>query len=747
MIDLRAQKALIVRGHVLIPHGEGRRVGDDVLATLMSNLSYYGFSLSARAFEQLRACPAELVAAWWADVELVLATLTGDDRDMGEFVVYKNFPAEVLEMGQAQYWISQLLMYWGLPNALFTQPVQPRAPLAEPKTLRVLHPGSREHLSAALLDLLSSPSRWSADQWEDVSFLALELGQPVPLSKVPFKENMTRLGVLMLAHRREVQVSTATDALRLAYVMSGHSADLRNPMKLRAFKRPERRFLLAALECATHLEADFSRRPEQFKRLMHALHPFDYKARYPKVAQAADRLYKDALDAGYLSALEEALRRWRGPEALALLKQRPGEFSRRLHHAILLFGLDASRAFVEVLDQLSTARLLSLERYLMTINQRQYRLFTPRGSWSALRILKDGQPYMPPPARVGTSRRAERFVPPPRSKRGRKAAKRALAPQAPKPKKLKARKINGDNLGLILEAIKVELGARLRSRFDAVALDERTAWIKLPDNDAELMPWGRGTRFPIPEGMSFVRTASYWSIMSEHYVWFDNGWSFFDAEWRPLGVCTWDWPSFRGATFSGDPTNTKDLEGRACQMIDLDLERLRGAGVAYAVWGILAYSRITFSQADDVFAALLWGKDPQAGKLFEPSRCQLAFPLKGDGLVKYIVYLDLEARQLVYLDANLRGDVTSAGQNTKRLGRIMPAMCEHLDAKPSVYDLFKQLPKDTAHGVPILYDDSVKAPRGGQPAYVFKPLSEQSEFTPIELGPLLSTIPSKADKS
>lgn len=736
MIDLLAQKVLIARHQILMPQGAGERLGQAALATIMSNIAHYGYALSQRAYAQLLEAPTTLVSQWWEDVELILASLTGDDRQMGDFVVYKNFPAEVLEMSQAQYWFNQILMYWGLPNELFTQPVQTRHELLERPAPRVLHPVSEDALGVAFVELLRASTRWNADQWEEVCYLALALGELVPLSQIPFKENMVKLAMFLMEHRRDAQVSTATDALRLAVVMSGGEASLRRAVKLRGFTRAERRFLLTSMEHATNLIEDFSRRPELFKRLIHALHPGDYKARYPKVIAAADALYRGELVRQHSSLLEEAIDVGDAPRALALLCSRPGEFARRLHAMILRFGMPATLAFIEVLDSLSTARLVSLLRYLETINAREYRLFPPRGNWGKVRIFKDGALLTAPKASKPLTQR-------PFAKLKKSKVKAATGTI----RKHNIRRLSSDDLGLLTRAISEELAARHKTKLPLVALDPRTSWIKLPDNDSELLPFGRGTRWPIPDEVTFIRTASYWACNDSPYnVWFDVGWNFFDEQWKPLGTCCWNSTWFIGAAFSGDPTNSKELQGRACQMIDLDLAQLAARKVRYAVWSILCYSKISFNKADEVFAAMMFGEDATRGELFEPSRAQITVPVKGDNFSKFVSIVDVQERQVIYLDANLSADVSSAVNNAKRLSRAMPALMEYLDSRPSVYDLFKSLPDDTTHGVPILYDDLTHAPQDEQLAYVFRPQNERSVYEPLALNELLAYQPPRAAK-
>jgi hypothetical protein len=78
----------------------------------------------------------------------------------------------------------------------------------------------------------------------------------------------------------------------------------------------------------------------------------------------------------------------------------------------------------------------------------------------------------------------------------------------------------------------------------------------------------------------------------------------------------------------------------------VDIDELAEAGVRWAVWNLLCYSRVSLDRAKEVFAALQWGERPEEGKLFEPARCQLAFPVKGPQFTKYVAMLDVARRRL-----------------------------------------------------------------------------------------------------
>lgn len=131
------------------------------------------------------------------------------------------------------------------------------------------------------------------------------------------------------------------------------------------------------------------------------------------------------------------------------------------------------------------------------------------------------------------------------------------------------------------------------------------------------------------------------------------------------------------------------------------------------------------------------GREGGDGKLFEPARCQLSFPIKGPQITKYVAMLDLRRRQLVYLDANLGARVSSAAANGEILARTMPAFVEYLDSLPSVHDVFAHVPA-RHDGTPVLYDDA-KTAVVDREAYVFRPLNQAGRFRALPLEELLSS--------
>jgi hypothetical protein len=688
---------LVQNGYVAVPELKPSNIGKtsemrlQSLGTIFSNMASYGFIPSLKATQEIMLLSDAGIYEFWNNLEPALKHVTGADRNMGDFVVYKNFPKEILEMSQAQYWTNQILMYWGLPNELFTQPPKAREELKERLKLKVLNLATEDTAFKVFEKLCKVRVKWTDNQEAQISYLLDTYSQlTLDMDEFAFKENGVNVIAqsleLILAGRRKVVVSNATDVLRLSAALSDGDISLRTPTKLRNLSRPERRLLVGLIEGSKNLADDFATRPEQWKRLLSRLHPSDFKA--TRTVDAYDKLYRK--EAKTLAARVEPALAQRDAAALGLLKQQPGRFMRQLHQAYDLFGEAAFDAFQEVTDKLAVEQLVKLDAYLKTIDTRRNLLITPKGSWTKAKLVENGK-----------------------------------------------RKIDRKHLTRLRTHISSGIYQRLDALYpDGFDLGTSLDNVKLQGSSQKLAAYGRGTSFDIPENAKFLRTASFWSKKAHHDVWFDVGWNMFDHAWKPVGTICWDstepFPQ-KGAVFSGDPTNSKDLKGRATQMIDLYPERLLADGVRYAVWNVLCYSRIPFSQAEEVLATLQWGEEPQKGKLYEPGRAQMVFPLTGNEMSKFVAYIDLVERKLVYMDVSLRADVRSAKNSASTVSEFMPSFVEHLESLPSVADIF-------IHGksgsIPVLANDEGRSIEGT--AYVHDRRNAENNFEPMNLETILN---------
>jgi len=466
---------------------------------------------------------------------------------------------------------------------------------------------------------------------------------------------------------------------------------------------------------------------------------------------------------------------------------------RRFHKLYEVFGEKAVEAIVAKIDQFDTLQLLKLKKYVTTINDRQHFIYAPKGNWTSAhfieRVAKDTSVEKEYVAPVKTEKKKKEKVVEPaivevvtpvveepavtevksgipsidaltmlieKFKGNLEPAPEPMFIPAPKPmyqryvapvkkvyKPIKNGKVllSVEAVDVIVNAVNAEIAKRMEVLFPkGVMLDKATSKIKLQTNDQTLAAsYGRGTVFDMPENVNFIRSASYWQMKDSGNIWFDNSWNFFDENWGSKGACCWnavchDTPSEEaGAVFSGDPVISQDTEGRGCQMIDLYIDKLVNSGVRYAVWNILSFNNEPFDAADDLVGTLQMGENAEEGNLYEPSRAQFVFEVKGKNLTKYVAYLDLVERKVVYMDANLYGHVHSAESNGVLLSNRMPAFVEYLNTLPSVFDLFESV---KVGETPILNDDTDVAITT-ESAYVFTSRNTDNSYEKIEINSLL----------
>ena len=666
---------------------------NQIIGTITSNLLYYGYVPSQQtleALEKLAQSSESQLNEWWEQFEISLKKIKGVDKDIGKYIVYQNFPGEVLEMSEAEYWFKQILIYLGVSPTHLQQATAPRDPMFEQIEFKVLHLARPDALKNIFASLLSKPAAWIAQEQEEVVWF-VQNGYAIQ-SEILFKENLVFAAITCMQYNQVMQLSTTTDVLRLATGLSDGDISLNTNTKFK-LSRSQRKYVLSVLQGVNDLQEGVMRHKNKWIRLFHQLHVGEYAKKYPQIYEAAQVLRAGKKLPTFNSKVEALLAK-KDPQLLPLLAQRPGEFTRRIVQLLTVFGEQTLSYFLPGLTKLETIKLLKLKRLLRTYNDRDYRIFTPKGSW-----LK---------AQIG----------------------------------LNNREVNTQYLQVIVHTIDQIVQQRVIEKFgDTFYYTADIAQVKLPTNNNDAVSrYPKGTVFQIPQNIEFIRTATYWQETQRGTCWMDNGWNFFDHNWQPHGTCCWNntHEMGKGAVFSGDPVNSYNKDGQAGQLIDLYLSQLLGMGVRYAVWNILSYSHIKFDDMQDVRGLMMWGEHPQKGKLIEPSRVNFAFPVTGKSLTKYVCYIDLVTRKLVLMDNNLWGNVHSAKVNENVLAEKMPAIVEYLDAIPSLLDMFETFPVAPApDAMKVVYsDEEVKIE--DEQAFVFLPKNKQNQFEPVSLETLVT---------
>lgn len=724
----------------LTPRTESnKKISKQMLATLLSNMAYYGYCPNKELYEYLESCTEQDAYALWRDLEPALIEEKATDRNMNDHVVYKNFPDEVISMDRAEYWTNQILMYLGFDSLVKKENKKSRSKSLEIKNLKLIAPATKDTLSKIYNSLVNLSSSWSEKQKEQ-AFFAFKY---MSLNKIDFDDFSFKLNAISLLSDNylsdiEVIIKDATNVAKFALYLSGdESGRLSSKSRFKNFSRKERRMLLSALENTKNLEDDAALSKSAWKSFLYFLHPNDYN--FKRVIALQNSLYNnnlksfqgkvdailkesfpdyfvekvkrttsgssiaDSIDSNTLSILMSLdLPSQEGFEKkatlsqdeayekiIALFKTRPGEFLRQYHFLYDFFGSKVAAQLSTVLYKIEPIKLVKFKKYIQTINTRKSLIYSPNGSWTKANFELNTKT-----------------------------------------------KLSKESINLLVNEINLILNSYLEESLpEGVSLDEDSKLIKLQTNNQELAPYGRGTKFKIPENITFIRTGSYWQTGEKGNIWYDNGFNLFDENWMPKATCSWEYTNeavMGGAYFSGDPTTSSSDEGKACQMIDLYIDTLSEKGVRYALWNILAFSKSSFTEAE-VIATLQMGENPLEDDIYEPSRAEFVFPLKGDNLTKYILLIDLKEREIIYLDANLYADVHGASLNEDRMSDRMPDFLEYLNSLPSVYDVFESFKSGP---IPIVYSDK-DITFDSQKAYVFDRKNLDLKYDQIDLNSIL----------
>lgn len=524
------------------------------------------------------------------------------------------------------------------PDSPFLQPAPAREPLWDVRPLTLLDIGRDLDATAGrILDtLVRRTSPLGPQDREDLVTLVRHCGVERVPEGIPVRETMA----LVFGHWLEFDLvrphlRTATDVLRVLFVALGGEADLvRAPKPMPSIPRPLRRFVLQTLEGIPEdqLAEDVRRHASHWKRVGEKLHPYEFQARYPNTALAFAAIRRTRVDDDFTAGaaatvtrervrlrtwagqLEEALAAQDSELALAIAARRRGELVRRFDH-LLRAGAPAGAAVAALREAVPRVPAPLLLTAMASIRARTRRLpkrvFFPRGEVTNAYTTNDERPLL-----------------------------------------------DAAVVAEVVEVVQAELLARAGrlERFDVALLDEGLKDVTVPFRERHsaraLVRVPRGSRLPLPEGDT-LRLFLHWAEPAGLRVDLDLSVVLYDDAWRMAGIC--DYTALRvadgAAIHSGDLTSAPAPLG-ASEFVDLDLPKLRAAGVRHLVMVVFAYNDVPFDVLNDAFAGFMSRRD-RRGEVFDARTVEQRFDLQGNAKIAIPAVLDVETRTLLWADVNL----------------------------------------------------------------------------------------------
>lgn len=442
----------------------------------------------------------------------------------------------------------------------------------------------------------------------ELAVACVDCAQP---AEIPVRENRAVLnGIRLVLGRPLVGVDTTTDVLRLACQVSGGDVSLVTPTRFRAFRRPERRTLLAALHAIVGANqeklGDVVRFAEPWKRLGERLHPHEYH-HWPH-AQEVFAVARGERRVGNLAGrAEAAIRAGAIGPAASVLSAAPGLL---LRSADRLLRLASGSERAVVVEAVTGALGSASGRVLCSLREHVGNRLTSAS------------------ARMYVNRSRRAWVGPDE--------------RPPLPAGLVA------ELSSLLDA---EISARLPTPQRPLVVDPEVLDVALPlsgraaEGGFAVLP--RGSRASVSGEL--LRFFTYWRQTSRRTD-YDLSVLLLDDEFHTAGQVSWTNYHHDGAVYSGDIT---DATNGATEFIDVP-PTVRGH---YVVPQVYIYAGESFDEiAESMFGYQTRTRD-QHGAPFDARTVRARSQLRGQGRVALPVVFTRSERgwQAVWLHLYLRG--------------------------------------------------------------------------------------------
>lgn len=650
------------RNKVIVPRGDGS-LPFSYTATINKNLESLGYTLSKNVLEALGALSLDDAARFYEELVAILQEARGA-RDCKP--MYPNFPRQVMEAPAAELYLNAVLHYltaWvadvvggGREEFIWLPDYEKksREPLKDGVWLTVIELGTEDDLHRIFSGVISSKGSISETDREELKWYFQSYKPTLP-ENIPNKEVLAFVGALMPdSPALKKHIRTATDALRLAVAMSGGDVSLAESARFRSFTRRERRALLELLENCDNSTEDMLRWKSRWIRLGERLHPGEFRKRFPRAASSFETLRNDLPFPTFNSKVESAVRSRNIREAIDLLRDRPGEFARRLDHLLRISpGMEIVSEFGEVASGISTAVLLQTITHFKSRHAAQdLRIFFPKGNLAKVAAIDYNLRAIPQGFCAAVVIICER----------------ALA----------------DRFSRLPSLGKVFIDERLKDYL--VPFSQRSA-------SRSLRTLVRGSKIAFPEKGDTIRFFLWWKEgeaggKRADRVDIDLSAVLYDAGWRYRERISYT--NLRSAKYrachSGDITSAP--EG-ACEFIDIDIPSVLSYGGRYVVMSVNSYTRQRFSDLPECRAGWMMREHPNSGEVFEPKTVQDRVDVASETAICIPVILDLSQRRVIWADVGLKRNprhVNNVEGNMSQITLIGKSITEIV--KPDLYNLF-----------------------------------------------------------
>ena len=634
------------------------------IATMMKNVEALEYTFSEEVVEVLKTFETEQLKAFYLKLIPVLKKQKG--ADVSYHPMYPNFPESVMEEKEATLYLNAIIHYWSYGKLYPNIKKEERLPLFDETTVTVLSLGTREEIILLFQQLVGANTSLSQQDQEDLGVMFGQIPNIVRYlpETIGYKENAAYIGKLYMEHSPVLSVDglkayfkTATDVLRLATALSDGDVSLAKNCKYISFPRKIRRILLELLEDCSCLEEDMYRRKEAFIRLGERLHVGEYAKRYPKAYRAFEKLRNGEKIQTYGGSLEFALEQKDIHLALRLLKERPGEFARKLDCLLRNFAEKelVFQAFEQIATKVATPVLLQVREHFLHRNDGDLRVYFPKGKLSQAKyietpLIKIDDQYCTRIVEICEDALMEHF-----EKEG--------------------------SMG------KVYVGDAMKNYL--VPFNQRSA----SKSAKVIVP---GSHMPIGKDTKAIRGFIWWTNdKNGGRVDIDLSAAFFNEKFQCLEHVSYT--NLRSTRFfachSGDITDGGREDGPGVsEFLDVDIEAALANGARYIVYQVYCFTNQSFCNLSHVNFGFMERADVNSGEIYEPRTVKQKIAITSPSRVSIPIIFDCVQRKLIWCDMNLAIAGCQMGGNNveSNLSGVALACYSMVHMhKPNIYDLLQ----------------------------------------------------------
>lgn len=622
MHPLKTRICLQKLGALVLPSASSTDTNDAAqAATLAASMLSLGFAPSRELHAALETSSDAELAAFQAAVIPALQELKG--AHVRHEPLYPNFPAQVMQTSEAELLLNALVHYWSCGTWRPSYEALPRELRWESTKLREVGLASEEDYLAIFPLLLSSNDSLSAEDRGYLEHFMIEEPELRYPESIPFKENLCVVAGMFFRAGKDISpfVKTATDLLRVVTYLNEGDVSLASNTRFQSMPRAQRRQLVALLERVAN-EEDLDRHRGKWKRLFHSLHVSEYASE--RLGALVSKIRNDEKVVSFNGRVERALQQGELDELIALLRQRPGVFARRLDEVLRNYDEPALQAqvvgaFADVADEVPTRVLVQmLGHFQSRAAGAERRVVFPKGMAQKARVIAAAEP---------------------------------LAAE-------------------VVARLREGLEATLRARFarleplGKVWIDPELARCPVPSQQRSASPGAlsvaRGTHLPLgDESKTTLRLFVYWVGRD-----IDLSATLHDEEFgliEPISYTNLRSEAYE-ACHSGDITFAP--EG-ASEFIDITIDRAADHGVRYVVMNVLVFNGPSFAKHETCFAGWMTRAHPNSNEVFDAKTVEHKVDLCSNARNAIPVVFDLAERKAIWTDLVTPSYVSWGGNNVE----------------------------------------------------------------------------------